>query len=321
MQTSQWQDFDNGVSAKVNEIIDNTADMVPGFLGTGLWKSVKADSISYNTEGVSGLGYLQIFDENASIKEDETSPQYKTNYVPKQFGTIVSISQLLMETRDSELEDKLDEVKQARIAANMTQEQHAWQVLVDSFSTTDSDSNFPISRLSDAVSMFSTAHPSRVSGVANRSNRVASNPVLSETSLFTATKMIREQLNGRGKLMGSVGGFTLVVPPALEKNAQIFTNSVKRSGTADNDLNFYDGLVTTVVAPRIGAAAGGSDTAWFLFANDAMNLAMRYVYLIEPKIEKDSNFRTKAIDVSIDGAWAMGYSSFESCAGSDGTAT
>ena len=318
--TSSWGDFLSGVSARINEIIDDTADMTPSFMGTGLWKSVKADSMQYNTEGVTGLNYLEIFDEGDSIKEDETSPQYQTNYVMKQFGKIVSISQMLAETRPSELEAKLDEVKQLRIAANRTLNKHAWQVLVDGFSTSDSSSNYPISRLSDAVSMFSTAHPSRVSGVSNRSNRLASDPVLSETNLFTAIKMIREQLNGRGLPTGYEGGFTLVVPPALEKLAAEITKSELQSNGANNDLNYYKGIVDVISSVYIGAAHGGSDTAWYVFANNPSDVSMRYVYLIEPKIEYETDFDTKAIRVSVDGAWAMGYSNWEMTAASDGTA-
>jgi len=320
MQTSSWGDFLAGVSARIDEIIVETADLTPSFLGTGLWKSVKADSLKYNTEGASGLNYLEIFDEGDSIKEDETSPQYSTSYVMKQFGKIVSISQMLAETRPSELEAKLDEVKQQRIAANRTLNKHAWQVLVNGFSTTDISSNFPISKLNDAVSMYSTAHTSRVAGVSNRSNRLTSDPILSETNLFTAIKIIREQLNARGLPMGIEGMFTLVVPPALEKLAVEITKSEARSNTANNDLNYYDGIVTVISSVYIGAANSGSDTAWYVFANDPMNLAMRYVYLIEPKIEQVVDFDTKAIRVSIDGAWAMGYSSWESTVASDGTA-
>jgi len=320
MQTSSWGDFLAGVSARIDEIIVETADLTPSFLGTGLWKSVKADSLKHNTEGASGLNYLEIFDEGDSIKEDETSPQYSTSYVMKQFGKIVSISQMLAETRPSELETKLDEVKQQRIAANRTLNKHAWQVLVNGFSTTDISSNFPISKLNDAVSMYSTAHTSRVAGVSNRSNRLTSDPILSETNLFTAIKIIREQLNARGLPMGIEGMFTLVVPPALEKLAVEITKSETRSNTANNDLNYYDGIVTVISSVYIGAANSGSDTAWYVFANDPMNLAMRYVYLIEPKIEQVVDFDTKAIRVSIDGAWAMGYSSWESTVASDGTA-
>jgi len=39
---------------------------------------------------------------------------------------------------------------------------------------------------------------------------------------------------------------------------------------------------------------------------------------MDPKIEKDADFDTKAIKVSVDGAWAFGYSNWEYVAGSTG---
>ena len=39
--------------------------------------------------------------------------------------------------------------------------------------------------------------------------------------------------------------------------------------------------------------------------------AMRYVSLIEPKIEYETDFDTKAFRVSIDMSGAIGYSNFE----------
>lgn len=320
MQTSSWGNFLDGVSARISEIVDDTADLTPSFLSTGLWKSIKSDSLQYNTEGVSGLNYLEMFDEGDSIKEDETSPQYKTEYVMKQYGKIVSISQMLAETRPSELEAKLDEVRQMRITANRSLNKHAWQVLVDGFSASDSSAAYPISRLSDAVAMYSTAHTSRVAGVSNRSNRLTSDPVLSESNLFTAIKMIREMLNGRGLPIGYEGGFTLVVPPALEKIAVEITKSEMQSNSANNDLNYYKGIIDVISSVYIGATNSGSDTAWYIFANNPENLAMRYIHLIEPKIEQDVDFDTKAIRVSVDGAWAFGYSNWEFTTASDGTA-
>lgn len=320
MNTSNWGDFVVGVSARINEIIDETKDLTPSFMASGLFKKENSDGLIYRTQGVTGLSYLEPFSEGDSIKEDRTYPAYQTEYVMQPFGKIVSISQMLMKTRPSELEQKLGEIRQAMISANRTLNKHAWQVLVDGFTTTDSDSNFPISRLGDGVSLYSTAHPSKVSGVSNRSNRLSSDPLLTESNLFTAIKTVREQLNGRGLPIGYEGKFILVVPTALEKTALEITGSQLRSGTGNNDMNYFEGSVDVVSSVYLGAANSGSDTAWYVFAKDAgAEASLRYVSLIEPKIEKEVDFDTKAIRVSIDGAWAFGHSNFEYTAASDGT--
>lgn len=321
MDTQRFREFDLGVSARVDEIIDETKDNAPSFLSTGLWDTKESDSMTYRTEGVTGLGYLEQKDENGKYKEDVTTPQYKTEYNMQEFGKITSISQLLAKTRSSELEAKLDEVRQSMIAANRSIERNAWRILVDAFVTTNSDANVPTYRLNDGVSFISTAHTSKVSGVANRSNRVSGNPVLTETNLFTAEKIIAEQLNGRGLPINYQGDYVLVVPTALRKKAFEITGSELRSATTDNDVNYFTGgRMDFVDSTYLGAANGGSDTAWFVVAKSAPVKPMKYVSLIDPKIEKDTDFGSKAIKVSVDAAWAFGYSNFEYISGSDGTA-
>lgn len=322
LDTSKFYEFDLGISARVNEIIEETEDMAPNWASYGLFDKKVSDSMIYRTEGVTGFGYLEAFNEDGSISYDTTDPQYQTEYVMKQFGKGVSITQLLMKTRPSELETKLDEIRQLRIAANRSLEKGAWMPLVDAFVTTNSNANFPTYRLQDGVALISASHPSRVAGVSNRSNVIVSagvtNPSLGETALFDAQKKIAEQLNGRGLPINYQGGFILVVPKALEKTAVEITKSTKRSGTANNDLNYFEGTTDVISTTYIGAANGGSDTAWFVIAKNPPVKPFKYVSLIDPKIEKQTNFNTKSVDVTVDGAWAFGYSCWEYVSGSTG---
>lgn len=322
MDTTKFYEFDLGVSARINEIIEEMKDMAPNWSSIGLFEKVQSDSMIYRTKGVTGLGRLQKFGENSSITFDETYPMYATEYPMQQFGLGVTISQLLMKTRPSELEAKLDEIRQLRRAANETIEHNAWKILTDAFGTTNSDANAPTARLDDGVALISASHPSRVSGVAVRSNVVVSagvtNPTLGETALFDAQKKIAEQLNGRGFPINYQGGFILVVPKALEKTAVEITKSTKRSGTSDNDLNYFEGTTDVISSTYIGAANGGSDTAWFVVAKNPSVKPFKYVTLIDPKIEKDTDFNTKSIKVSVDGAYAFGYSCWEYVSGSTG---
>lgn len=314
--TSNWGDFVKGVSAQIDEIIDETKDFAPSFMETGLWKKEQSDGLIFRTEGVTGLNLLEGKDEAGNLKTDRTYPAYKTEYVMEEKGKIVEISQLLSRTRPSELETKLDEVKQLRMSAESTLNEHAWQTLKNAFVMTD---GYQLARLNDGVPMCSTAHLSRVDGIANRSNRVAGNPVYDGTSQWTAIKMLKEMLNGRGLPISPKGNFVVVVPTALEKLAVETNNSVKRAGTPNNDINYYEGIVDVVATNLIGALNGGSDTAFFVFHKSALANAMRFVSLIDPKIEHTVDFKSKAINVSIDVAYAFGYSNFEHMVGSDGT--
>jgi len=319
--TGNWPEFVKGVSARIDEIIVDTKDMAPSFQSLGLHKTDIADGLIYRTTGVTGLGYLEIFDEGDAISEDRTYPAYTTEYVMKQSGKMTSISQMLAKTRMSELETKLGEVKENMAAAMRTLNRWAWQPLIDAFTTTGSQSNFPTAMLSDAVSLVSASHPSKVSGVAVRSNVVSGNPVLDKDSLWTAILQLKDQLSGRGLPLNYQGKMVLVVPHALEKKAIELTASILAPFDTDNQINYYKGIVDVAVVDYINAANGGSDTAWFVIAKDVGDQAsLRYVTLISPKIEKDVDFATKAIKVTVDMACAFGYSNFEYIVGSTGLA-
>jgi len=323
MNVSKWYEFVNGVTARVNEVIDQTEDLTPSFLESGLFEVVdNPESEIYRTQGVTGFSYLDLRGEQQPIQADETYPAYQTEYAMKSYGKQVSISQRLMKTRQQQLEDKLSEVRQLVMSGNRTLKKHAWQVVADGFSATDLNANFPVSRLNDQVAMFSASHPSRVPGVGNRSNRLSGDGVFSESTAFDLINIIREQTNGRGLEIGYEEGFLFILPPALEKKATEVFQSQKRSGTANNDTNYFEGIhdfmsVTYLSNASTGIAA--ADTSFYCFAKNAPVKPLKYVPLIAPKVETDVDFDTKAVKVSIDGDWAMGYSNWEYSAASDGT--
>ncbi|MBL3587731.1 Clp protease ClpP, partial [Rhodovulum sulfidophilum] len=58
----------------------------------------------------------------------------------------------------------------------------------------------------------------------------------------------------------------LIVPPALETVALQFTTAT--TPVKDAETNPYKGTLTPSVVPNLGAAAGGSDAAWYLISSD-----------------------------------------------------
>lgn len=84
----------------------------------------------------------------------------------------------------------------------------------------------------DAVSLFSTAHPTAMAG--NQSNRVSSD--LSETALENALIDISLFKDDRGILIGAQA-VSLHLPPQLKFVAHRILKSEGRVATADNDTN------------------------------------------------------------------------------------
>ncbi|SCY61653.1 head maturation protease, ClpP-related [Paracoccus tibetensis] len=67
----------------------------------------------------------------------------------------------------------------------------------------------------------------------------------------------------------------LIVPPALELLALQFATTIT-PGT-DANVNPYKSTLTPAVIPNLGAEAGGSDTAWYLFSSDLPPIAHAYL--------------------------------------------
>ena len=67
----------------------------------------------------------------------------------------------------------------------------------------------------------------------------------------------------------------LIVPPSLETAAGQFTADVTPAKT--DDANPYRRTLTTIVAPHLGAVAGGSDTAWYLASSDLPPISVAYL--------------------------------------------
>lgn len=89
---------------------------------------------------------------------------------------------------------------------------------------------------------------------------------LSPSALYAGIVKLMEQPNLNGDIVGSEGPYTLLVPPALFKTACEITESVVLS--ADQEMNVFSAKYNLYVkqSNQLGAAAGGSDTAWFLLA-------------------------------------------------------
>ncbi|WP_353472330.1 ATP-dependent Clp protease proteolytic subunit [Salipiger sp. H15] len=67
----------------------------------------------------------------------------------------------------------------------------------------------------------------------------------------------------------------LIVPPALEVDALQFATAT--TPARDGDINPYKGTLRPITVPNIGAAAGGSDTAWYLVSEDLPPISVAYL--------------------------------------------
>ena len=135
--------------------------------------------------------------------------------------------------------------------ARVTQDNAAFAIFRNGFTTT---------LTADGSAFFGT-HTLIGGGTVTNSSTAA----LSDTSLNTAIVALREQKNQAGIILGGVPSI-LLVPAKLFKYATQLTESALVADNANNAINVYRSAygITVYSSPYLGAAAGGSDTAWFL---------------------------------------------------------
>jgi len=167
----------------------------------------------------------------------------------------------------------------------------------------------------DGVALISDSHINLNGTTVN--NKVTG--ALSETTLNTAIVQLLEMKAEDDVVDGSLAQ-TLLVPPALYKSAVEITESELRSGTANNDMNVYSAKygINVYTSQFLGAAAGGSDAAWWLLGNN--HSIYRFVRqgvqtdLVDYKTQRNNNYIYKGEFREV-----VGPMSFEGIVGSSGS--
>lgn len=121
---------------------------------------------------------------------------------------------------------------------------------------------FTTALTADGQAIFST-HTLIGGGTQSNAGTVALTP----TSLNTGIVNLMEQKNQAGVISGATAK-VLLVAPANWKHAREITDSALIADSGNNNVNVYRSALglTVWTSHWLGAAAGGSDTAWFLLA-------------------------------------------------------
>lgn len=140
----------------------------------------------------------------------------------------------------------------------------------------------------DAKPLFSTSHP-RPDGGTAQSNASSTGITLTEENLETGRLAIRKQLDDRGQIVG-VNPDSLVLPIDLEKTAHLIVDSTMRSGTADNDANFYKSKFDIMTWKYLT-----STTAWFLLDRSTIKGrgTLTWFWRRKPEFKNDELFDTE----------------------------
>lgn len=272
---------------------------VDGNKFTALFKERTSDKARETLANKTGVNYPGVTSEGEDYNRDTRLPGYKTefNFIKKTQS--IEVTEEERDDIDKVWADKLQEAFDLRVAAMMGMDKDAFSIFNYGF-TAQASLPSHLTFYADGKPMLSVGHPRKDGGTA-QSNASATGVPLTEPNLEVGLVALGRQLDDKGQPMAiGSGKVILLVPDALAREAVRITKSTKRQGTANNDLNVYEGDRVVVVSTKwINSQNGGSDTQWFLIDSMYSPLIMYIRRAITASNFMDNNNKNVIHDVSL----------------------
>lgn len=238
-----YQEFERG---KHPGYVDATSGLV--------FEQGSCDNSGVIMETFKGVSAWGEKDEVGNIPEESARTDNKKTYTMITFAKGVELSKEFFDDNMHGMYERT--TRDFAMKAKIGRDSNAFKLYNGGFDTYVT---------ADDAYIFSDTHTTLSGDTVDNKGTAA----LSESSLDDAITALIEQKDQAGVVLGKMPE-TLFVPPKLFKEAAIILDSPLRSGTANNDANIYSTKYSIYLATseRIGASAGGSDTAWFLLGMD-----------------------------------------------------
>lgn len=264
-----WGELIKGVGVQFSEVFDQSVNSysmavvdavaTAGNKASSLAKQLTTDkAVEYYIQK-TGVAYPEITAEGTAFNADSRLLGYKTSITPQLFSQSVSVTYQAVE--DNGYKQQLDEFADLTLAMNEVKDKSFFDIFNYAF-TAQASLPQHMFAYGDGKPLVSIAHPRKDGGTVQLNTFSAGTTQLtfSETNLELARIALNRQLDDRGKPCNIGGGkLILVIPTELEKQAVEVTKSTKRAGTANNDINIYDGIMTVIATKWISTS-----TYWFL---------------------------------------------------------
>lgn len=300
-----WPDLLDPVFRK---IYGEEEEMLPQKVGD-VFNMLSSSKDREKDSSASGLSKMVRRGEANSITFEDPNQGYDVTYTHFIDSLGTSVSREMWEDDQHNVINKLPrDLADSKV---FTREQMGADVF--NFGFTAGGGGYSPFTSGDAKALFATDHPRTDGGTAQSNYSTAD---LSEQAIENALVTMRATLNDKGQLVMTTPD-TLLVPPALAKEAAILLKSTGRVGTANNDINPYEGALKLIVWDYLGSAAGGSDTAWFIL--DSKRHKLNWFDRVDHGVEgPDWDFTNKVARWTIDCRWSVGFSDFRGVYGSKG---
>ena len=249
-----------------------------------------------------GMNTAPEMPDGTPVSYDQGGTLYITRFIYKIYGLAYALTKVLMEDGD-------------HIRIGSTFSKHLAQSMIETKETLCANLlNFAFTPGyvgGDGVTLINTAHP--ISQGRSYSNKLSTDAAMSQTSVEQLLIQIRSAVDNNGKRI-RLKAEQLVVPPALEFQAEVILKSVLRSG-ADNDLN---PIKSTGMLPNGAHVVTrlSSSKAWFVQTNAENGLMLVMRRPLERSTEGD--FETDSMRYKATERYATGWHDARNLYGTSG---
>ena len=292
------QNFADILRPELHTIFDDAYKEIPQVFPQ-IFNMETSDKDHEIDSGVTGFGFLAQTNENSPIQYEDPVQMFDVTYTHLKYTKGFKVSEELIE--DDQWRVIRSKPQALGRAARRTEENQAAQVFINAFTSSQLGG--------DGEELCSTVHP-RSDGGATQSNADANGITLTYDNLETAEIAMRAQLDGKGMKI-AVKPNTLVVPPSLRREGLEITKSAKIPGTADNEINIFQGTLKVVDWDYLT-----STTAWFLI--DSTQSKVQWFWRSRPEMRSDNSFDTGAALFKIQERFSNGFSDWRGVWGSQG---
>ena len=239
-----------------------------------------------------GMNTAPEMPDGTPVSYDQGGTLFITRFIYKIYGLAYAMTKVLMEDGD-------------HIRIGSTFSKHLAQSMIETKETLCANLlNFAFTAGyvgGDGKTLIATDHP--ISQGRTFSNQLSTAASLSQTSVEQLLIQIRSAVDNNGKRI-RLKAEQLVVPPALEFQAEVILKSVLRSGGADNDLN---PIKSTGMLPNGAHVVTrlSSSKAWFIQTNAENGLMLVMRRPLERSSEGD--FETDSMRYKASERYATGW--------------
>lgn len=239
-----------------------------------------------------GMNTAPEMPDGTPVSYDQGGTLFITRFIYKIYGLAYALTKVLMEDGD-------------HIRIGSTFSKHLAQSMIETKETLCANLlNFAFTPGyvgGDGVTLINSAHP--ISQGRTFSNQLSTAAAMSQTSVEQMLIQVRSAVDNNGKRI-RLKAEQLIVPPALEFQAEVILKSVLRSGSADNDLN---PIKSTGMLPNGAHVVTrlSSSKAWWIQTNAENGLMLVMRRPLERSSEGD--FETDSMRYKASERYATGW--------------